>query len=634
VEQLTFGADQIHPEVSPSGSHIAFVQGDANPNGGITGGSLHIMPFAGGPATEIVPNVGAWEPTWSPDEGIIYFTRAAGEDWDAVGVPSAGGVVFSALTISRDEIFGDISHDGTRAMVSSRASGVYNLFEASVTDPSYTQLTFDSNNTSQAKYSPDGTRIVFMSRRLGGISDLYEMELATQATLRLTFSAGGPGAYDDNQLPEYSPDGTLIAFSAVRTLQDWNVWILPVTGSLPFGNELRVGDGQGRPGSVPVTVPVFLENTRSSPAIEFRIHDIPDWLTVTGVQPKSRAIAMTASFVDNGGLHVLLYNPLGGAIPPGSGEILDLQIEIKTSASLGDSVTLELSDIVMADPDGNAVEVDAFSGTFLIARITGDINGDNRVDVGDLVRLVEIILGTGLPASPEELGAADCNEDLDINALDVACLTDLILGGPGAQTVVGNPVSFGQDMIVRTEEPVRGIQFSLGAGNPMPEGTPDLDPLSLYLEPEGRIGVAFDPQGGEWERGERAPFRVDVMPAEIRAYGPGGRALPVEVSGNQVRIGKRLPVGLQVLPPSPNPFRTATTIHFSTDVPTTVSATIYDIRGARVSTIPDRPVTAGRHTLPWEARSDNGLRLPAGVYIAVVESDKQKASVRLTHLGH
>jgi len=309
-------------------------------------------------------------------------------------------------------------------------------------------------------------------------------------------------------------------------------------------------------------------------------------------------------------------------------------VEIKTPANLGEIIALELSGIVMADPDGNAVEVDAVSGTFLIARLTGDINGDNRVDVGDLVRLVEIILGKGHPASPEELDAADCNEDTDVNALDVVCLTDLILGGPGAPTFMGDPVSFGQDMIVRVEQPVRGIQFSLAPGNSMPEGTPDLDPLSLYLEPEGRIAVAFDPQGGEWERGDRAPFRVDIMPAEIRAYGPGGHALPVEVSGNQVRIGKPLPVGLQVLPPSPNPFRTATVIHFSTDVPTTVKASIYDIRGARVSTIPGRPVAAGRHTLPWEARSDNGRRLPAGIYIAVVESDQQKASVRLTHLGH
>ncbi len=59
----------------------------------------------------------------------------------------------------------------------------------------------------------------------------------------------------------------------------------------------------------------------------------------------------------------------------------------------------------------------------------GDVNGDGVIDVLDVVRAVNIILGAGAPARGYELRAADMNEDSGINVLDVVLIVNVILGG-------------------------------------------------------------------------------------------------------------------------------------------------------------------------------------------------------------
>jgi len=56
----------------------------------------------------------------------------------------------------------------------------------------------------------------------------------------------------------------------------------------------------------------------------------------------------------------------------------------------------------------------------------GDVKCDGVVNILDVVRVVNIILGD--PATAYERWSADCNEDGDVNTLDVVGIVNVILG--------------------------------------------------------------------------------------------------------------------------------------------------------------------------------------------------------------
>ena len=58
----------------------------------------------------------------------------------------------------------------------------------------------------------------------------------------------------------------------------------------------------------------------------------------------------------------------------------------------------------------------------------GDVNADGSVNILDVVRAVNIILGIGEPASEFENWAADCNADETVNILDVVGIVNAIVG--------------------------------------------------------------------------------------------------------------------------------------------------------------------------------------------------------------
>ena len=121
-------------------------------------------------------------------------------------------------------------------------------------------------------------------------------------------------------------------------------------------------------------------------------------------------------------------------------------------------------------------------------------------------------------------------------------------------------------------------------------------------------------------------------PIAVKAFGAGGRALPVRVDGNEIRIGTPLPTGLRVMPAAPNPFTAATALAFSIDSPARVAVRVYDVRGALVASPEPRMLTAGRHVWSWSAKDGRGRPLPSGLYVAVVDSGTRRAAVRLNHL--
>ena len=59
----------------------------------------------------------------------------------------------------------------------------------------------------------------------------------------------------------------------------------------------------------------------------------------------------------------------------------------------------------------------------------GDINGDNIVNVLDIINLINYILGAIFPEECEYL-VSDINSDSNLDILDVVLIVNLIFGGP------------------------------------------------------------------------------------------------------------------------------------------------------------------------------------------------------------
>ena len=60
------------------------------------------------------------------------------------------------------------------------------------------------------------------------------------------------------------------------------------------------------------------------------------------------------------------------------------------------------------------------------AAVTGDVNGDSKVDVNDVTTIINYILGKN--PSPFNNGNADVNGDGNIDVLDVTAVINIILG--------------------------------------------------------------------------------------------------------------------------------------------------------------------------------------------------------------
>jgi PKD repeat protein len=71
----------------------------------------------------------------------------------------------------------------------------------------------------------------------------------------------------------------------------------------------------------------------------------------------------------------------------------------------------------------------------------------------------------------------------------------------------------------------------------------------------------------------------------------------------------------------PNPFSSPTTIEFRLERKGRVTLKVYDMMGRHVRTLLEGELQPGIYKLIWDGRGENGIELPSGVYIFVLEAD-------------
>jgi Tol biopolymer transport system component len=212
-------ADNL-PAWSPDGSRVVFVS-NRNANE-----EIYVMDADGSNVVQLTDN-GAVDryPSWSPDGTRIAFASLRNFPWkiysmDSVDIDSdSNGDNLVQLTSNAASDLQPVwSPDGTRMAFVSDRTGFAQVFVMSAVDgSSQTRLTNNSAQNQTPDWSPDGTRVAFASNRSGSYN-VYSMDAVDVDSdgngdnlAQLTFDAAfGTGA------PSWSPDGSQIAFHSDR----------------------------------------------------------------------------------------------------------------------------------------------------------------------------------------------------------------------------------------------------------------------------------------------------------------------------------------------------------------------------------------------------------------------------------
>jgi uncharacterized protein YjdB len=103
-----------------------------------------------------------------------------------------------------------LSPDRTRMALSSDRAGSYDLYVVDADGRNLRRLTVDAGAEGEPAWTPDGTRIVYTSTALTGLSQISSIRADGSDPRQLTSSTRG------NRSPEVSPDGRTIAFVSLR----------------------------------------------------------------------------------------------------------------------------------------------------------------------------------------------------------------------------------------------------------------------------------------------------------------------------------------------------------------------------------------------------------------------------------
>jgi TolB protein len=215
---------------SPDGQWIAFV----STRGGQQ--DVWIIPSLGGDAIRVTDDrAEERELTWTPDgRGLTFVTDSS---VNQVRVASVDGGEARLLSFEDHNAFvSRVSPDGRSVLFVSTRSGNPDIWGAPLSGGDPRPVTASAVDDYEASWAPDGRSIVFTSNR-GGSPGVYTVsDTGGEARLVIDWPDTREGA------PQFSPDGSLIAFESGREARSWDVWVVPAAGGTPT-RLTRLDDG-------------------------------------------------------------------------------------------------------------------------------------------------------------------------------------------------------------------------------------------------------------------------------------------------------------------------------------------------------------------------------------------------------
>jgi len=174
-------------------------------------------------------------------------------------------------------------------------------------------------------------------------------------------------------------------------------------------------------------IPVLLENENAYGSLEFDV-TLPTGITLSQATKSDRlsdAFTLQTSSLGGNIYKVLLYNINHQSISGNDGVLLNLVVNVGSVAK-GD-YEIVLSNIVASDVDASSSVylADSYSILHVGDAMKGDVTGDGRVNVTDIMAVANYILKIPMTTFNEQ--AADVNGDERINVTDIMGIANIIL---------------------------------------------------------------------------------------------------------------------------------------------------------------------------------------------------------------
>jgi dipeptidyl aminopeptidase/acylaminoacyl peptidase len=200
-------------------------------------------------------------PTWTPDGRTLLYVRSDDRwaDHEILAMPAAGGPsrvvasdkdLFDYGTIGTRARFGYplVSPDGTRILFRSHRSGWLTYWVVGIDGSPPRELAPETADQSDARWAPDGKTVAFISNR-NGTMDLRAVS-ADGGTARILV----PVTMGVAASPEWSPDGSRIAFTLATPTRPQDLYVVPAVGGAPKRLTTSITDEMERTLVVPEKV--------------------------------------------------------------------------------------------------------------------------------------------------------------------------------------------------------------------------------------------------------------------------------------------------------------------------------------------------------------------------------------------
>ena len=216
----------------------------------------------------------------------------------------------------------------------------------------------------------------------------------------------------------------------------------------------------------------------------------------------------------------------------------------------------------------------SFTSQSFLAPMTGDVNGDQIVNILDLVAVARPFGQTGAGL------IADINEDGSVNIFDLVIVAS----------------NLGQNAIVAAPFILATIQLN---------------------------------------RKQKYNIRQAIYQLENKTHKPADQQLTLNLL--KTILSEEIPTQTQLLANYPNPFNPETWIPFELHQDTNVSLTIYDLSGDQIRRIDLGHTLAGKHikkdqSIYWDGRSDTGEKVSTGTYFYTIQTDEYSATRKMVIL--
>jgi len=288
------------------------------------------------------------------------------------------------------------------------------------------------------------------------------------------------------------------------------------------------------------------------------------------------------------------------------------------------------------------------------AALRGDVDGDGKRTIADLMLVIAFINGTQTPTSDQEW-AADCNADGEVNILDVVQLIRWInsetvpkhiptMTTATAQIIfeTAHFISAKRAVIpvkLITNQPVAGIQVKLRSGkngvifkSPQFQSATNNLQYAIDIDQNHLNLLLYDTQGTPIEAGEQLLFELplelnqnasalaDLEIVEVMLANSVGQMIPVHIHNSNHADSQVLPKTYSLKPNFPNPFNPATKFSYQLPEPAQVTIKVYNMLGQEIKTLIKMHQPAGEYQIEWDGTNALNQAMGSGIYLCVMQA--------------